>query len=67
VSSAIPTQQWPTIQQAAEQFQTSTKTVRRRISDGTLVACRFGPRLIRVDPESLSAWGRPLQYIGDRS
>ena len=56
---------WPTIQQAADSQQISTKTIRRRIADGTLEARRVGPRLIRIDPDSLAALGSPLQYRGD--
>jgi excisionase family DNA binding protein len=44
-----------TIAQAAEILNQSVKTVRRRISDGTLPAYRVGPRLIRVRVEDLDA------------
>lgn len=54
--------QWPTIAQTADLLQTSTKTIRRRIADGTIDARRVGPRLIRVNPESLANLGTPLQY-----
>ena len=37
---------------AAEQFEISVKTLRRRISDGTVHGYRVG-RLIRVDPDEL--------------
>jgi excisionase family DNA binding protein len=63
MSSSISDRVWPTIAQAAEQYQASTQTIRRRIADGTLAARRFGPRLIRIEPESLRAWGSPLQYV----
>ena len=53
---------WPTIAQTAELLQTSTKTVRRRIADGTIEARRFGPRLIRINPQSLEALGTSLQF-----
>lgn len=56
--------QWPTIAQAAEMYQTSTKTIRRRIADGTLEARRFGPRLIRINPASLNNPGAPLTIGG---
>lgn len=56
--------QWPTVQQAAEILQTSPKTIRRRIADGTLDARRLGPRLIRVNPASLVDFGSPLTYGG---
>jgi excisionase family DNA binding protein len=40
---------WVTIAAAAERLGLSTKSVRRRIADGTLPAYRIGPRLIRLD------------------
>lgn len=48
------------IDEAAAHLGVSTKTVRRRISDGTLKAVRIGPRLIRIDAASLACIGRPL-------
>ena len=39
-----------TIIEAAARIGVNTKTIRRRIADGSLVGYRFGPRLIRVDP-----------------
>ncbi|WP_314431870.1 helix-turn-helix domain-containing protein [Microbacterium lacticum] len=48
------------IEQAAEALGVSARTVRRRISDGTLEARRVGPRLIRVPEHALTAAGRPL-------
>jgi excisionase family DNA binding protein len=36
------------IDAAAAYARVSTKTIRRRIADGSLPAARFGPRLIRV-------------------
>lgn len=41
------------IAQAAEVVGCSTKTIRRRIADGTLTGYRFGPRAIRVDLDEL--------------
>jgi excisionase family DNA binding protein len=49
----VPATQWPTLQEAAEIFGVSTRTMRRRIADGTVRATRFGPRLIRIDPSSI--------------
>jgi excisionase family DNA binding protein len=40
---------WVTIAAAAERLGLSTKSIRRRIADGTLPAYRIGPRLIRLD------------------
>jgi excisionase family DNA binding protein len=47
--------QWPTLQEAADLFGVSTRTMRRRIADGTVRATRFGPRLIRIYPSSLQS------------
>lgn len=44
-----------TLAQAAEILNQSVKTLRRRISDGSLPAYRFGPRSIRVRVEDLEA------------
>ena len=52
-SSFGTTSKYVTITQAAEILNQSVKTVRRRISDGTLPAYRIGPRLIRVRIEDL--------------
>lgn len=59
---------WGTIQEAADSRKISTKTVRRYITQGLIEAERFGPRLIRVNLDSLDHLGRSLQYVdgGDR-
>jgi len=62
MSIQMPLAVWPSVQQAAALTGTSTKTIRRRIADGTLDARRFGPRLIRINPASLESFGSPLQY-----
>jgi len=36
-------------QEAADRLGVSTRTVRRRIADGSIIGYRVGPRLIRVD------------------
>lgn len=59
---SLPLEAWPTVQQFAAIAQVSTKTVRRRIADGSIDARRFGPRLIRINPASLGDLGTPLQY-----
>lgn len=48
------------IQRAAEHLGVDPKTIRRRIADGKLLAYRVGPRLIRVDRDSLLALAKPL-------
>lgn len=41
------------IQDVADQFGVSTRTVRRYISEGRLTAHRVGPRLIRLDADQV--------------
>jgi excisionase family DNA binding protein len=50
-----------TIAQVAEATGMSDKTIRRRIADKTLTAHRIGPRLIRIERDSLlELLGRPI-------
>ncbi len=51
--------------EAAEQAGCNPKTIRRRISDGSLSGFRMGPRLIRVDLNELDALLRPIPTAGD--
>lgn len=53
---------WGTVSEAAVYMGVSTKTIRRRITDGTVEAKKFGPRLIRVNMSSLEKSGRPLTW-----
>ena len=50
------------IQQAAAIASVDPKTIRRRISDGSLPAHRIGPRLIRIFADDLAIFlaGRKL-------
>ncbi|AGI61716.1 excisionase family DNA-binding protein [Mycobacterium phage BTCU-1] len=48
------------IQQVADHLGVSTRTVRNYISDGKLKAVRLGPRLIRVERDSVEALMRPI-------
>lgn len=52
------------IQTGADYADVSTKTIRRRISDGTLTGYRMGPRLIRVDLNELDDLLRPIPTVG---
>lgn len=52
------------IAETAEYLGVCTKTVRRYIADGRLRAVRIGPRLIRVDGESVEALMRPIGKAG---
>ena len=64
--SSLPVE-WGTIQDAADRWKVSTKTIRRYITQGLVQAERFGPRLIRVNLTSLEQVGRSLQYAGGAS
>jgi excisionase family DNA binding protein len=59
VTTTVAGDVWPTCQQVAEARQTSVRTIYRRVADGTLEARRIGPRLIRINPESVASWGAP--------
>jgi excisionase family DNA binding protein len=48
------------LQQAAEMTCQSVKTIRRRISDGTIPAYRFGRRQIRIKLEDLEGTARRI-------
>jgi excisionase family DNA binding protein len=50
----------PSIQQAAAWLGVDPKTVRRYIAQGKLKAVRIGPKLIRVERESLLALAKPI-------
>lgn len=54
----LPT--YVSLEQAAEITGQSVKTIRRRISDGTIPAYRFGPRQIRIKLEDLEAMARRI-------
>ncbi|CAN5516315.1 hypothetical protein BH10ACT6_BH10ACT6_01260 [soil metagenome] len=45
--------EYGTVQDAANRFQVSTRTVRNWIAAGTIDAVRVGPKLIRVDLNTL--------------
>ena len=55
---------YETIADAARRTGVSTKTIRRRIADGTLTGYRFGPTLIRLDPAQVDALLRPIPTAG---
>lgn len=63
----IATRDWGTMAEAAAILGVSVKTIRRRITDGTISAKRFGPRLIKVHLATLEQSGRSLQYRGGDS
>lgn len=50
----------PSIQQAADWIGVDPKTIRRWIAQGRIKAVRVGPRLIRIERESLIALATPV-------
>jgi excisionase family DNA binding protein len=50
----------PSIKQAADWIGVDPKTVRRWIAQGRIKAHRVGPRLIRIERESLIAMATPV-------
>ncbi|GAB2683593.1 excisionase family DNA binding protein [Barrientosiimonas humi] len=50
---------------AAQIYDLSPKTIRRRIADGTLTGYRLGPRVLRVDLDELDRALRPIPTGGD--
>jgi excisionase family DNA binding protein len=55
---SVPT--YLTLQQAAEITHQSIRTIRRRVSQGSLPAYRFGPRQIRIKLDDLQSLGRRI-------
>jgi excisionase family DNA binding protein len=49
-----------TIPTAAEYAAVCTKTIRRRIADGSLTGYRLGPRVLRVDLNEVDAMLKPI-------
>jgi len=58
-----PEPEWLTLPVAAALGYGSTKTLRRRIADGTLPAYRQGPRLLRVKRADLDALLVPVRAV----
>ncbi|MCT9000795.1 helix-turn-helix transcriptional regulator [Microbacterium memoriense] len=58
--STTPAPEWLTLRDTAERLSISEKSVRRWIADGRLKAVRIGPRLLRVDADSILAVAEPL-------
>lgn len=49
-----------TVKQAAEQLGVCSRTVRRRVADGSLPAVRVGPHLVRVRADDIVRLVRPI-------
>ncbi len=53
--TARPPRRMGSQQEAARQYNVSTKSIRRRVADGSITAYRVGPRLIRLDLDEVEA------------
>jgi excisionase family DNA binding protein len=56
-----------TIQEVAQLYAVSEKTVRNWISEGKLEARRIGGRIIRIEARSLDQLNEPVQFQGYRN
>jgi excisionase family DNA binding protein len=63
--TAPRSRQWETIDSGAAYAKVSTKTIRRRILDGSLPAHRMGPRLLRIDSADLDKLFTPVPAAGN--
>lgn len=54
-----PPERFLSVPEAAKYLGISTRTLHRRLVDGSLTASRVGPRLLRFDREQLDALARP--------
>ncbi len=63
-NTRAPRRHLVSLAEAAERAGCNPKTIRRRISDGSLTGYRMGPRLIRVDADELDALLRPIPSAG---
>lgn len=59
-STALPIRHFVSIEQAAEYTGLSSKTIRRRISDGTITGYRAGPKVVRVDLNEVDGMLTPI-------
>jgi excisionase family DNA binding protein len=64
VATRTSAPRYESLVEAAERLGVSTKTLRRRIADGSLTAYRLGPHLIRLDPAEVDALARPIPTAG---
>lgn len=49
-----------TKREAAEKAKVSVKTIERWIAEGRIEAYRYGPRLVRIESESLEKLRQPI-------
>jgi excisionase family DNA binding protein len=60
MASTQQSRRWGSIDRAALIAGVSTRTIRRRIADGSIRGYRFGPRIIRVDLDEVDALFRRM-------
>lgn len=58
---------WVSVPTAAKAVGVCAQTIRRRISDGSIPAYRFGPTLLRVQLEDVERAFRPIPVAPRRS
>jgi excisionase family DNA binding protein len=63
--TTTPRPRWSSPDEGASYAGVSSRTIRRRIADGSLPAHRFGPRLIKIDLNDLDQLFRPIPAAGD--
>ena len=59
-ATAARQHQFGSIAKAAHLADVSSRTIRRRIADGSITGYRFGPRIIRVDLAEIESLFRPM-------
>jgi excisionase family DNA binding protein len=60
MASAQQTRRFGSLDEAALHAHVCTRTIRRRIADGSITGYRFGPRLIRVDLDEVESLLTPM-------
>jgi excisionase family DNA binding protein len=63
-SAAQHSRHYGSIDQAARLVGVSSRTIRRRIADGSLTGYRFGPRVIRVDLDEVDSLLKRIPAAG---
>jgi excisionase family DNA binding protein len=63
-SAAKHSRHYGSIDQAARLVGVSSRTIRRRIADGSLTGYRFGPRVIRVDLDEVDSLLKRIPAAG---
>ena len=62
--AARQSRRYASIDQAAQLVGVSSRTIRRRIADGSIAGYRFGPRIIRVDLDEVDSLLKRIPAAG---